>query len=199
MQLTKNTSQLVAIGVVLAGITLATFWPLTGCDFVNYDDTAYVSENAHVLGGLTLASASWAFSGTCLGNWQPVTMLSHMLDVQFCGLNAGMHHLTSLGFHAANTVLLFLLLARMTRRTWPSAFVAALFALHPLHVESVAWISERKDVLSTFFALLCLWAYVEYVEESGVEEQSKVLSLESKVEGAGPRSTVLGPKRRCGQ
>jgi protein O-mannosyl-transferase len=189
---TKHTGRLIAVGAFLGGLTVATFWPLTGCDFINYDDTAYVSENPHVLSGLTLASVAWAVRSDCLGNWHPLTMLSHMLDVQLFGLNPGMHHFTSLCLHAANTVLLFLLLDRMTRRLWSSACVAALFALHPLHVESVAWIADRKDLLSTFFGLLCLGAYVRYVEES------KVLSLKSKVEpGAAlpvSRSTLHAPR-----
>jgi protein O-mannosyl-transferase len=181
MDLAKNTFRTALICLVLSGATLVTFWPLTGFDFVNYDDTAYVSENPHVLAGLSLASAGWAFRTSCLGNWHPVTMLSHMLDVQLFGLNPGWHHFTSLCFHVANTVLLLLLLSRMTRRVWPSAVVAALFALHPLHVESVAWVSERKDVLSTFFGLLSLWAYERYAEKSVVSSQWAVVSHQASV------------------
>jgi hypothetical protein len=135
MDSTKNTGRTIAIAVVLGGITLAAFWPVVHNDFVNYDDTAYVTENPHVLAGLSLANAGWAFRASCLGNWHPLTLLSHMLDVQLFGLNPGWHHFSSLCFHVANTVLLFLLLGRLTSRVWPSAFVAALFALHPLHVE----------------------------------------------------------------
>jgi protein O-mannosyl-transferase len=164
MDLAKQTRRTIVLCALLSAMTLITFWPLRHCDFVNYDDTAYVTENPQVLGGLSLAHAGWAFRTSCLGNWQPLTLLSHMLDVQIFGLNAGRHHLTSVCFHVANTLLLFLVLQRTTGRPWPSVVVAALFALHPLHVESVAWISERKDVLSTFFALLSLWAYARYAE-----------------------------------
>jgi protein O-mannosyl-transferase len=162
MDTAKQTPWAIFVGALLSALTLVTFWPLAHADFVNYDDTAYVTENAHVLAGLTLANIRWAFCSTCLGNWHPLAVLAHMLDVQLFGLDAGWHHVTSLALHVANTLLLFGLLRRMTGRLWPSAFVAALFALHPLHVESVAWISERKDVLSTFFALLSLWAYNAY-------------------------------------
>jgi Flp pilus assembly protein TadD len=165
MDLPSETRRTILVCALLSAATLVTFWPLTGCDFVNYDDTAYVTENPHVLTGLSLANAGWAFRASCLGNWHPLTMLSHMLDVQLFGLNPAWHHFTSLDFHVANTVLLFLLLRRLTHRVWASALVAALFALHPLHVESVAWISERKDVLSTFFGLLSLSAYGRYAQE----------------------------------
>ncbi len=156
----------VLICILLAGLTLVAFWPAPGNGFVNYDDTAYVTENPQVLAGLTANGVAWAFRGAHFANWHPLTWVSHMLDVQLFGLQAGGHHLTSLALHIADTLLLFLLLQKMTSQHWPSAMVAALFALHPLHVESVAWVSERKDVLSTFFALLCLWAYVRHVETS---------------------------------
>jgi protein O-mannosyl-transferase len=164
MDLAMPPRRTIVLCALLSVVTLVTFWPLTHCDFVNYDDTAYVTENPRVLGGLSLANAGWAFRTSCLGNWQPLPLLSHMLDVQLFGLNAGGHHLTSVCFHVANTLLLFLVLQRMTGRSWPSAVVAALFAVHPLHVESVAWISERKDVLSTLFALASLRAYAAYAE-----------------------------------
>lgn len=157
----------VAIVLLLAGAIWLAFWPLLQSEFVNYDDTAYVLENPQVLGGLSWANAFWAFSSGYFGNWHPLTWLSHMLDVQLFGLRAGLHHLTSLLFHAVNAVLLFLLLRRMTGATWRSAAVAAFFGLHPLHVESVAWVSERKDVLSSFFFMLTLWAYVRYAEVRG--------------------------------
>jgi tetratricopeptide (TPR) repeat protein len=156
----------ILICALLSAATLATFWPVIGHNFVSYDDTAYITENPHVLTGLSLANAGWAFRTSCLGNWHPLTMLSHMLDVQLFGLNPGGHHLTSLLFHAANAALLFLLLQRMTDASWRSAFVAAMFALHPLHVQSVAWAAERKDVLSTCFFMLTLLAYVKYTEKA---------------------------------
>ncbi|MGO8835917.1 MAG: hypothetical protein ACLQAH_10505 [Limisphaerales bacterium] len=154
------------IGLLLAGVTLAVFWPVGRFDFINYDDPEYVTQNLRIQQGLTLSNAGWAFGAVVNANWHPITCLSHMLDCQLFGLNAGAHHLVNLGFHIANTLLIFLVLRLMTRETWPSAMVAALFALHPLHVESVAWVSERRDVLSTFFGLLTIWAYAHYVEKA---------------------------------
>ncbi len=133
-------------------------------DLVNYDDIGYVTGNDHVKSGLTLKGLIWSFQTTSLSNWHPLTWLSFMLDIEIYGLNAGGHHLTSVLFHLANTLLLFILLRRMTDTLWRSAIVAALFALHPLHVESVAWVAERKDVLSTVFGLLALISYVRYTE-----------------------------------
>jgi hypothetical protein len=146
------------IGLLLALITLAVYLPATHYDFIDYDDGGYVYENHIVQSGLTWAGIKWAFTADVVGNWHPLTMLSHMLDCELFGLNAGAHHLTNVLFHTANAVLLLILLLRLTGALWPSAFVAALFAWHPLHVESVAWISERKDVFSTFFELLSLLA-----------------------------------------
>ena len=147
------------IALLLALTTLLVYLPVTHHDFVTYDDTDYVLGNAVVQQGLTVAGVQWAFTGAHAGNWHPVTWLSHMADCQLFGLNSGAHHFVNVLFHAANAALLFVLLFRLTGRLWPSAFVAALFAWHPLHVESVAWVSERKDVLSTFFALLTLLSY----------------------------------------
>ena len=151
------------IAVALAVITLAAFWRVTQNGFINFDDQDYVTENPMVLSGLNAKSFAWAFTTDFAGNWHPLTWLSHELDVQLFGNEAGWHHFTSLLLHTANTLLLFLVLKKMTRALWQSAFVAALFAIHPLHVESVAWIAERKDVLSTFFFLLTVWAYSNYV------------------------------------
>jgi tetratricopeptide (TPR) repeat protein len=151
------------IALLLALITLLAYCPVTRNGFVNYDDNDYVTDNRTVQNGLTWAGIQWAFTTGHAGNWHPVTWLSHMLDCELFGLNAGAQHSVNVLFHTANTVLLLLLLFRLTGALWPSAFVAALFAWHPLHVESVAWISERKDVLSTFFALLTLLAYVKAV------------------------------------
>jgi tetratricopeptide (TPR) repeat protein len=151
------------IALLLALITLLVYLPAVRNGFVVYDDGTYVTENRMVQGGLTSAGIQWAFTTGYGSNWHPLTWLSHMLDCELFGLNAGAHHSVSLLLHAANAVLLLLLLLRLTGALWPSAFVAALFAWHPLHVESVAWISERKDVLSTFFALLTLLAYVKAV------------------------------------
>jgi len=132
--------------------------------FINFDDLEYIVENPHVTSGLTAANIVWAFTNTHAANWHPLTWISHMLDYQLFGLRPAGHLLMNLLFHVMNTALLFLVLNRMTRALWPSAFVAALFALHPLHVESVAWVAERKDVLSTFFWMLTIGAYALYVE-----------------------------------
>ena len=147
--------------------TLAVFWPATKCDFVNFDDPDYFTTNPHVLSGLTAGNVAWAFTTGHTGNWHPLTWLSLMLDAEIFGPNnpAG-PHLTNVLFHGLNTVLLFLLLVKLTGRNVPSACVAALFAWHPLHVESVAWISERKDVLSTCCGLLAFLGYQRYVKEN---------------------------------
>ena len=155
--------------LLLALATIALYWPVLHCGFINFDDQDYVTENVHVQNGLTPGSIQWAFSHLVSLNWHPVTMLSHMLDCQLFGLKPWGHHLTSLLLHAFNTALVFLLLRSMTGALWRSLLAATLFGFHPLHVESVAWISERKDVLSAFFGLLCLMAYVCYVGESKVQ------------------------------
>jgi Flp pilus assembly protein TadD len=163
------------ICLFLIGATLAVFWPLKNNEFVNLDDGMYVTENLHVQAGLTLKGLSWAFTTTRAGNWHPLTWLSHMLDCQLYGLKPAGHHLTSLLLHIVNTLLLFLVLKRMTGALWGSSFVAALFALHPLHVESVAWVAERKDVLSTFFWMLTMWTYVRYAERPRLNRYLLVL------------------------
>jgi len=142
----------------------AVYWPVANYEFVKYDDDTYVTNNRHVSTGLSWQNIRWAFAKGYAGDWHPVAYLSHMLDFQLFGANAGAHHLTNVLFHIANTLLLFGILKRMTGALWASAFVAAIFALHPLHVESVAWVAERKDVLSTLFWLLTMWAYVRYCE-----------------------------------
>jgi tetratricopeptide (TPR) repeat protein len=150
------------ICVLLLAIVFLVFLPARNFEFINYDDPDYVTANTHVQQGLTSESVQWAFQSGEYSNWHPLTWLSHMLDWQMFGEKPGGHHLTSVMFHAANTLLLFLLLLKMTGALWRSAFVAALFGLHPLHVESVAWVSERKDVLSAFFWILTTLAYVSY-------------------------------------
>jgi tetratricopeptide (TPR) repeat protein len=154
------------ICLILILATVAVFWQLPTHDFVSLDDNIYVYENRHVQKGLTREGFFWAFTTFRAGNWHPLTWLSHMLDCQFSGLNPGRHHLTNLLFHIANSLLLFLVLRRMTGARWRSVFVAALFGLHPFHVESVAWIAERKDVLSTFFWFLTMWSYTFYTERT---------------------------------
>ena len=157
------------ICLLLIAVTLAVYWPVIHCDFLNYDDPAYFTSNPRVLTGLTPGNVLWAFTTGHASNWHPLTWLSLMLDAELFGKGPVGPHLTNLVLHAANTALLFLLLRRLTAATWRSALVAALFALHPLHVESVAWVTERKDVLSAFFGLLSLWAYARFVEEFKVQ------------------------------
>ena len=155
----------VLVCLFLIVITLAVYWQTRNHEFVSYDDDAYVIENPHVQAGLTRQAIIWSFTTTHVANWHPLTWLSHMMDCQLYGLNPSGHLLTNVLFHLVNTVLLFLLLNRITGASWRSGFVAALFAVHPLHVESVAWVAERKDVLCTLFWLLTMWAYIYYVEK----------------------------------
>jgi tetratricopeptide (TPR) repeat protein len=152
----------------LSLLILLVYRQVGGHSFVNYDDSAYVYENPHVRGGLSKEGVSWAFTTFDAANWHPLTWISHMTDVELFGLDAGWHHRVNVLFHVANTALLFLVLWRMTGGLWQSAFVAALFAVHPLHVESVAWVAERKDVLSTLFWLLTMGAYLGYVRRPSV-------------------------------
>lgn len=171
--------------ILLAAATVAVYFQVSAFDFIDLDDPTYVTSNGFVKQGMTIQGVRWAFSSFHGANWHPLTWISHMIDVQFFGMNPGMHHLTSVFFHVLNTLLLFLILERMTGAIWKSAAVAALFALHPLHVESVAWVSERKDVLSTFFWMLTMAAYLWYVERRTVVKYlavafSLILGLLSK-------------------
>ena len=159
-----SRSSAIVVSIFLALLTLACYWPLFQSSFINLDDHQYVTANPRVLSGLSCENLRWAFETTHASNWHPLTWLSHQMDVQLFGLEPGWHHLTSVLFHIANSLLFFCLLRVITGTFWRSAFVAALFALHPAHVESVAWVSERKDVLSTFFFVLSLLAYARYVE-----------------------------------
>jgi tetratricopeptide (TPR) repeat protein len=163
----RRNKSLFGLCFLLAVATWLTYWPLGENKFVNVDDPQYLTENPHVNSGLSLAGVVWALGTGHASNWHPLTWVSHMLDCSVFGLNPRGHHLVSLAFHIANAILLFLLLHRMTGAPWRCFFVAALFALHPTHVESVAWGSERKDVLSASFFLLTLWAYREYVIAAG--------------------------------
>lgn len=157
-----STRTKVIIGALMVG-TLLIYAQTARFEFTNFDDEGYVTRNPVVQRGLTWEGVVWAFQSGLMGNWHPITCLSHMLDCDIFGPAAGGHHLVNVVLHLANAVLLFLLMQRLTGSVWRSAMVAALFAWHPLRVESVAWISERKDVLSAFFGLLCLFAYVQYV------------------------------------
>ena len=152
----SSKEQILIVYVVLAAITLAVFWQVNQYDFIKLDDNIYVTDNFRIKSGISLEGIRWAFSTTYAQFWHPLTWLSLMFDYQLFGLNAGGYHMTNLILHILSTLLLFWLFNRMTGALWKSAFVAALFALHPLHVESVAWISERKDVLSAFFWMLTL-------------------------------------------
>ncbi len=168
--------------MLLAAVTVAVFWPVSRHEFVNYDDPAYVTFNPIVREGLTWPGVVWAFANLHgeATYWHPVTWLSHMLDCQLFGLKPAGHHLTNLLLHTLNTLLLFAVLRRMTGRRGTSAVVAALFALHPLQVDSVAWVAERKNVLSTCFGLLCLWAYVRYTEGGREKPESRGQNAESE-------------------
>ncbi len=152
--------------LLLALVTAAVYWPVTGFPFIKFDDGDYITDNPVTQAGLTWHGFVWAFNGIHVSNWHPLSWLSHMLDCQMFGLNAGGHHFVSLLFHIANTLLLFIFLRSTTGTNWRSAFVAALFAWHPMHVESVAWVAERKDVLSAFFWLLTLLTYARYAKDS---------------------------------
>jgi tetratricopeptide (TPR) repeat protein len=144
--------------------TAAVYAQAAHFDFVNFDDPDYVTANPHVRGGFTAENVAWAFTSTDAANWFPLTRLSHMLDYRLFGMAAGWHHLSNVLLHGLAVLLLFAFLNRATHRQWLSAWVAFMFALHPLHVESVAWVAERKDVLSALFAMLALWCYVRWVE-----------------------------------
>ena len=158
----------ILILLALGAITFGIYAQVIGHQFITLDDPTYIRENPMVNRGVTLDGLTWAFTTFYTANWHPLTWIAHMIDSQLFGMNAGAHLLVNAVIHVANTLLLFWLLFGTTRARWPSALVAALFALHPLHVESVAWVSERKDTLSTFFGLLSLIAYVRYVEAPSI-------------------------------
>src|SRR5262252_4864995 len=173
------------ICLALAAITFAVFGQTLQHQFVNFDDGEYVAKNPVVAQGLTFKGLVWAFAQPHSGNWHPLTWLSHMLDCELYGLDPGGHHLTNVLLHTGAAIALFLVLLRMTGSLWPSAFVAAVFAIHPLRAESVAWVSERKDVLSGLFFMLTLLAYQRYVSKVGDqgsgEKQSEFGGLKSEI------------------
>jgi tetratricopeptide (TPR) repeat protein len=173
----KRISLTQLICVLVAAITCAIFGQTVHYGFVNYDDHTYVYDNPVVASGFTVRGVAWAFTHAHAANWHPLTTLSHMADCQVHGLRAGGHHLTNVLLHGFAVVLLFLVLQEMTNAVWRSAFVAAVFAVHPLHVESVAWISERKDVLSAVFFMLTLAAYVYYVRKQTLGRYVTMLVL----------------------
>ena len=158
----KKNTYLIVIFLIIA--CCIAFGRIIGNDFVNFDDPGYITENYHVQSGISLQNIKWAFTTVVLSNWHPLTMISHMLDWSLFGANAAGHHLVSLLLHIGVVIFLFLFLNKTTNNLWSSAFAAALFALHPLRVESVAWVAERKDVLSMFFGVAALYAYAFYAE-----------------------------------
>jgi Tfp pilus assembly protein PilF len=157
--------------------TLIVYWPVKGFEFVNYDDNAFIYENARMLEGLTLRNVGWAFTTTVAANWHPLTVLTHLLDCSLFGLNAGGHHLTNVLIHLADVLLLFLLVRRLSLSAGASLLVTALFALHPLNVESVAWVAERKNVLSMLFLFLTLLAYLRYARTGSCRSHAGALLL----------------------
>jgi len=163
------------ISVLLVAAIFAVYSQVRSYGFVHYDDPTYITENSHVRAGFTAEGFAWAFTSAGVDNWFPLTWLSHMADCQLFGLQSGWHHLTNVLLHALATLLLFAAVTRLTGARWPSAFVALLFAVHPLHVESVAWIAERKDVLSACFWFLTLWCYARYAERPGAVRYALVL------------------------
>jgi Flp pilus assembly protein TadD len=173
----QDRRTIAAVAILLVVLAIAPYLQTLRYDFVEYDDPLYVIQNPHVEHGLNRTSIEWAFTTFRTGNWHPVTWLSHLLDANLWGANAGGHHLTNVLLHGGNALLLFFILLQMTGRLWRCALVSALFAIHPLHVESVAWISERKDVLSTFFGLLALWAYVGYARNGSIPKYLLVVVL----------------------
>jgi protein O-mannosyl-transferase len=170
-------AQVAGVCFCLALVVLGVFGQTARFDFVNYDDEENVYQNPVVAQGLSVKAVGWAFTHAQASNWIPLTTLSHMLDCQLFGLNAGGHHLVNVLWQAANAVLLFLLLRQMTGSLWRSAFVAAIFAIHPLRAESVAWVSERKDVLSGFFFILSIGAYVRYARQPSGARYAALLLL----------------------
>src|ERR1039457_3633208 len=174
--LTRNKLNAV-LCVLLAGVTIALYSPVIGHSFVVLDDREYVTANPHIHGGLGWNTIKWAFRSTEAANWHPLTWLSHALDYQLFALNPAGHHFDSVLIHALNAVLLFLLLLWMTKCAGPSLLVAALFALHPINVESVAWVAERKNVLSTLFFLIAIGGYAWYAQNPGWRRYLLVVTL----------------------
>jgi hypothetical protein len=171
----KKYTYLIVIFLIIA--SLAAFGRIAGNDFINFDDPGYITENKHIQSGINAQSVKWAFTATVMGNWHPLTLLSHMLDWRLFGANATGHHLVNLLLHIGAVIFLFLFLNKTTNNIWPSAFAAALFALHPLRVESVAWAAERKDVLSMFCGMAALYAYASWAEKSKITQYLLCLIL----------------------
>ena len=156
-KISLNRHRNVLICLLLTTAVLVVYWQVQNFDFIDYDDNIYIIENTHIQTGLTFQNIAWAFRDTHVGHWHPLTWFSHMLDWRLFRANPGGHHWTSIILHVANTLLLFLVFKRMTAEVWKNAFIAALFGVHPLNVESVVWIAERKNVLSMFFLIVTIW------------------------------------------
>ena len=168
MLITENERLKIIIGILLSILVLVSYWGVAKNDFISFDDPAYVVKNYHITSGLSKETAVWAFSTNHMGNWHPLTWLSLMLDGELFRKNAAGYHWTNVILHLLSGMILFLGFSRMTSSTWRSALVAALFLVHPLHVESVAWVTERKDVLSGLFWVLGIWCYARYAERPGL-------------------------------
>jgi tetratricopeptide (TPR) repeat protein len=164
----KRHAYLIVALLILIVVTFASFMRIGGNDFINFDDEGYITENDHIKSGINPGSIKWAFNTVVLNNWVPLAMISHMLDWSLFGANASGHHIVSLLWHIGAVIFLFLFFQKTTNNIWSAAFAAAFFALHPLRVESVAWASERKDVLSMFFGMAALWAYAFYAEKQKI-------------------------------
>ncbi len=180
----NKTFQSALVCALLVSATVATYWPVTHAEFINYDDPAYIIRNPNVLSGVTWEGVQWAFSQIHGERtyWHPLTWLSHMLDCQLFGVKPGAHHAVNLLLHTLNTMLVFLVFLQMTRAPWRCAVLAGFFALHPLQVDTVAWVAERKNLLATLFGLLTIWAYASYVKAEGRrrEEESRKQKAESR-------------------
>jgi hypothetical protein len=179
------------LAAVLVLVTIALYWPTTSHDFINFDDPDYVTANPHVQGGLSIEGMKWAVSNPVCGNWHPLTVWSHMLDCQVFGLKPGGHHVTNVLLHALNAALVLVWLQQMTGARWRSLWVAALFAVHPLRVEPVLWVTERREVLCACFGLLTLMAYVRYAKGKSEARRPKSEG-NPKPEGRNPKSEVRG-------
>ena len=185
------------VSLLLAAVTFAVYWQVSGFEFTNYDESFTILKNPHVLSGLTRQGIWWALTTFWFDYWHPLPWLSHMLDCELFGLRPGWHHLVNLGFHVAATLLLLAVLRRMTGALWRSAMVAALFALHPLHVQSVAWVAERKDVLSAFF-----FSLMNDTSKSKIQSpKSKISAAQFQVRGSRfgflPPGFGIGPRWSC--
>lgn len=188
-RIARAVSHPACLCLLLGAATLAVFWPVVSCDFITYDDPVYFTENSHVQSGLKPDGALWAFHTGWMGNWNPAVWLSYMLDVELFGKGPAGPHFTNLVLHGANAILLFLLLKTLTGARWRSLMAASLFALHPLRVESVAWVSERKDVLSSFFGLLALLMYARYAQKRATAGSREPCAQAAAT--IGPRSSTV--------